>query len=222
MENKTIIYLRTSTEEQNPENQLKDCLSINSYGEYEVIEDKQSAWKDNKERLGFEKSKQLIQMNKVAHFICWDLDRIYRNRKKLTEFFELCKLYNCKIHSFRQDWLEQLHKIPEPFNEIMYNLMINLMGWLAEEESNKKSERTKNAVRKEGEITISYKGNKWGRKELPEQTKKAIIELYNQGKPYSQICSEVFYYDRNRNEKNVSKGFVHKIISQYKQENKSL
>ena len=42
----TIIYLRTSTEEQNPENQLKDCLFINNFGEFVLFEEKQSAFKD--------------------------------------------------------------------------------------------------------------------------------------------------------------------------------
>ena len=42
---KAIIYLRTSTAEQNPQNQLKDCKSICKW-EYEVVEEKQSAFKD--------------------------------------------------------------------------------------------------------------------------------------------------------------------------------
>ena len=132
-----IIYIRTSTEEQNPQNQIKDCEKVLNE-EYALFEDKQSAYKDNKERESFEKVRKLIKSGKVNHFIVWDLDRIYRNRIKLKQFFEFCKMYKCNIHSFNQDWLEQLNKIPAPFNEIMHDLMLNLMGWLGEDESKKK------------------------------------------------------------------------------------
>lgn len=218
---KIIIYIRTSTEDQEPENQIKDCQSVNQYGDYEIIKDKQSAWKDTN-REGFENLRELIKQGQVEHLIVWDLDRLYRNRKKLISFFQFCKIYKCKIHSVNQHWLESLNEIQEPFNEIMFNLMLQIMGWLAEDESKKKSERVKLAVRKEkGKPTLSYKGNKWGRKEVPRQVQEKIIELYKQGKSYREICIETYYWDSNRNKKYVSMGYVHKIISKYKQGNYS-
>jgi len=156
----------------------------------------------------------LIKQRKVDHLIVWDLDRLYRNRKRLIDFFELCKLYDCKIHSFRQDWLEQLNKIPEPFNEIMYNLMLQVMGWLAEEESIKKSERVKSAVRRKGNKTISYKGNVWGRKSLSNKVKQEILKLHKQGLSLREIADSVWYWDKNNNRKFVSKSVVHKIIQE--------
>lgn len=131
------IYIRTSTKDQNPENQLKDCLSINKYGDYEKIEDKQSAWNDHKEREGFEHLKQLIKTNKIEHLIVWDFDRIYRNRIRFKEFLTFLKAYKIQLHSFRQEWFEDLHKIPSPWNDIVYDLMINIYGHIAEEESKK-------------------------------------------------------------------------------------
>ena len=53
------IYIRTSTQEQTPEIQIKDCESLFS-GEYSLYQDKQSAWKDNKERDNFERLKKDI------------------------------------------------------------------------------------------------------------------------------------------------------------------
>ena len=91
----TAIYIRTSTNEQSPELQLNDCKSINNYGQYELFKDKQSAWKDNKEREDFEKLKVKIKKRQIIHLIVWDLDRIYRNRIKLKAFFEFCKIYDC-------------------------------------------------------------------------------------------------------------------------------
>jgi len=215
---KNIIYIRTSTEEQTPELQLKDCNALANklnLSEYEIVSDKQSAWKDNIEREGFDKLVEAIKRKEVKTLICWDLDRLYRNRKRLIEFFQFCKIYNCKIYSARQDWLESLNKIQAPFNEIMFDLMLQIMGWLAEEESSKKSMRVKNAVvKKAGQETISYKGKKWGRKSLSKNVVSQILELHNQGLSIRAIAKQVFYNDKNNNRKNVSVAGVHKIISQ--------
>jgi len=129
----TIIYLRTSTEEQNPENQKKDCVALAvklNLNDYEIFEDKISGWKDL-ERNSFSKIKEAIQKKEVKTLIVWDLDRLFRNRKNLVGFFEFCKVFGCKIYSYRQEWLENLNKIQEPFNEIMFNLMLQILGWLA-------------------------------------------------------------------------------------------
>ena len=79
-----------------------------------------------------------------------------------------------------------------------------------------KSERVKNAVvRKKGKVTKSYKGNKWGRKSLSPQTISKVLELRANGLSMSQICKEVYIYDSHGNKtKNISKGAVHKIVSQ--------
>lgn len=207
---KTIIYLRTSTGEQNPENQLKDCLTLTK-GEHEILEEKQSAFKDE-EREVFEGIRKRIKSGEVEHLIVWDLDRLVRNRKKLIEFFEFCKIYKTKIHSFRQNWLEQLNNIPEPFNEMMHALMLQIMGWLAEEESKKKSERVKAAIRIKENETQSYKGNKWGRKELPKSVVEGVQELFRTGYSIRKIASEVTYWDKSGNKRNISKSSVQKIL----------
>lgn len=183
---KTIIYIRTSTEDQNPENQLKDCLTLVT-GDYEVIEEKQSAYKDN-QRERFEEIIKGIRNGNIKSVVCWDWDRLFRNRKKLKEFFELCRVYKCEIHSFRQKWYDDLYKIPSPFDEIIKEIVLNLMGWLAEDESKKKSERVKLAVRrKEGKSTKSYKGNKWGRPKIHTNKLKIVLDLRKQGKTYKEI-----------------------------------
>jgi len=98
-----IIYIRTSTEDQNPENQLADLKSMGIDPMItEVLEDQQSAWKDNKERESFQILLKNIKSKKVTDLYVWDWDRIYRNRVKLKEFFALCKVYKVSVHSFRQ------------------------------------------------------------------------------------------------------------------------
>ena len=208
------IYIRTSTQEQEPENQIKDCESL-AGKDYTLYEEKQSAWKDDKEREVFENLKKDIKSGKVQILYVWDLDRLYRNRKKLIELFEFLKIYKCKIQSFRQQWLNELNSMPEPFNEIMHSLMLQIMGWIAEEESTKKSQRIKLAVKKINGITVSYKDNKWGRRALKLEPK--ILELYKNGKSLREIAKEVYYNDHNNTKKFVSLGYVHKIIRGEKQ-----
>ena len=209
-----IIYIRTSTEDQEPENQIKSCKNLFEE-EYELFQDKQSAFKDNKEREGFEKAKKLIKSGKIKRFIAWDWDRIYRNQKKLVEFFKFCELYKCQIHSVNQKYFDDFYKIPPPFDEIVSNLVLNLMGWLAEDESKKKSERVKLAVRKTNKGTKSYKGNKWGRKPISTQAINKILELKKENPKITmrQIASQVTYAGKNNQTKNVSKALVHKILT---------
>ena len=92
----------------------------------------------------------------------------------------------------------------------LWDFMIQQAGEQAEEESRKKSDRVKLAVRKVNGVTKSYKGNKWGRKKL--KVEKQILDLHKQGKSMRQICNEVYYWDKNNHKKFVSVGYVHKVI----------
>jgi len=218
---KNIIYIRTSTEEQNPENQLADCLEITkkyNIGDYEVLSDKQSAWKDHIERDSFNKLKKEITAHSVTNLIVWDLDRIYRNMKNLVGFFEFCKINKCKILSYRQDWLNQISEMPTPWDEIIQKLMIQIMGWIAQEESNKKSQRVKASIRTapDGSKT-SYKGNKWGKPEIKDKVREEILKLRNEGKSLRDINKEIYYWTKSGNKKFVSLGFVHKVLEEYKE-----
>lgn len=217
-----IIYIRTSTKEQTPELQINKCKElINKLGfednSVEVISDKQSAFKDNVEREGFQSLKKRIKKREIKNLIVWHLDRLYRNRKRLISFFGFCKIYNCKIYSHQQGFLEEINKAPEPWNEIVFNLMLEIIGWMAEDESKTKSNRIKNAIRKENGKTKSYKGNKWGRKEIYKNKKlvESVLKVKkeNPDMPIKKICSKVYYYDKNNNKKNPSTFVVWKILS---------
>ncbi len=236
------MYIRTSTEDQEPENQIKDTETI-SGKEYILLQDKQSAWKDNKDRPDFERLKSLIKKAGGGDLYIWDWDRLFRNRKKLKEFFQFCAMYKCRVHSFRQDFFEAFYKIPAPFDEIMQELFLNLLGWLAEDESTKKSERVMAARRKvcekcgkknnAGDLicekcgdslkkvkTISYKGNPWGRKNIPNRVINKVLGMKRENPELSirDISKVVTYYDKNKNEKNISRSAVHKILQENKEE----
>ena len=174
---KDIIYLRTSTEEQHPENQLADCLSIAPKGA-EVYEEKGSAWKENKRPL-FKQIYQSIIYDKIKSITVWDLDRIYRNRLRTVEFMRTCKKHNVSVRSYRQQFLNALSDAPYPWNDIFKDLLIQLLAWLAEDESNKKSER----------IRAAYRRNKtnWGRPKV-KVNKFKIYQMKKSGQTLKQIA----------------------------------
>ena len=199
-----VIYLRTSTEEQNPENQLKDCVGICD-GEYTLVKEVQSAFKDNVNRDKFDFILKEIKGRRVKTLIVWDIDRLYRNRKKLIGFFKLCKMYGCNIKSYRQQWLNEISNMPSPFNEIFFDLFLNILGWIAEDESVKRSERVRKSLRVKNGVTYSRKGNRWGRKPVSTFKRNKIYNLRSQGLSIRQISKEV----------NSSVGAVHKVLKEY-------
>ena len=101
----------------------------------------------------------------------------------------------------------------QEFNEIVMDMVINLLGWIGEEESEKKSSRVKMAVKKTSKGTFSHNGNKWGRKSFPAQTINRVLELHEQGKSIRKIASEVNVYDANNNARKISKSAVQQILS---------
>ncbi len=66
------IYNRTSTEDQNPENQLKDCEALGNKLElpnWDVLEEKKSAFKDDHKREKFQEILKGIRNNQIKKLI---------------------------------------------------------------------------------------------------------------------------------------------------------
>jgi DNA invertase Pin-like site-specific DNA recombinase len=213
-----LMFIRTSTKEQSPGLQIADIAKSFSLINYDLIQETDSAYKTSAKRVEFEKVKKLIQAHKVSNLYVWDLDRLHRNRKRLIEFLALCKVYNTKIYSFNQQWMQAIQQMQQPFNEIMFDFMLSIMGWLAEDESAKKSSRVKMAVRRTDNGTISYKGAKWGRKPISQQAVAKIKEMYIAGKSIREIAKSVKVYDSNNNGRLISKSAVHKTIALFSAE----
>jgi DNA invertase Pin-like site-specific DNA recombinase len=196
---KSFIYLRTSTEDQNPENQKKDVLQIAPEGA-EIVIEKQSAWKDHlNNRPLFKQIYDSVKKGGVDVLCVWDLDRLFRNRLKAVEFLRLCKVKGCEVRSYRQQWLTEFKNIPSPWNEILEEQMIQIFGWMAEEESNKKSERVRIAFE-------NHQGKKWGRPvvDVSEQKQELVLSLRSQGKSIRSIA-EIVGLKKNQVEKIVRK-----------------
>lgn len=212
------IIIRTSTDAQSPELQLADILGLNPPKDSIILREQQSAWKDSVKRPELEALLSLIKEKKISCLYVWSLDRIYRNRRKLKDFLALCHGYGVQVISYRQQWLQQLQGIPSPWNDIVYDLMLSILGWLAEDESTLKSHRVKMAIRKRDGGTFSYKGNRWGRKPFPKQTIDRVMELHKEGWKIREIAEIVEVYDKDNNSRKISKSAVHKILVTYSSE----
>ncbi len=234
---KAIIYLRTSTKDQHPELQepqvLKFCSEMGLEA-VEVVHEQGSAYKLEKIRPKWEYTIKRAKKERL-HIVLWRYDRSFRNREEFYKFMKIIfEAYKRKVYSVKEPhilsfWkmIDKSHTDDPVFNEFLqnifkaiWNLMIQQAGEQAEEESRKKSERVKLAVRKEGGVTKSYKGKKWGRKAIKVDDK--IIAAHKEGKKILPITKEVYYWDKNKHKKFVSAGYVHKVITQYKDFHKLL
>ena len=214
---KVVIYLRTSTEDQEPENQKRECIRFAENRGYEVKEvllERLSGFKQV-DRPKYEKIKEMARKGEIKAVIVWALDRWVRNRDTLLEDTTVLRNYGCKIHSVKEAWLEAIN-IEGALGKTIQEFLLGLMGSMGEMESQRKSERVRLAVRKKDGVTKSYKGNKWGRKNLPKQTITKILQLRIDNPKISirEIAAQVVYYDKNNNAKNVSRSAVHKTLSE--------
>jgi DNA invertase Pin-like site-specific DNA recombinase len=190
------LYLRVSTDDkgQNPENQEHSCRELAAANGFEVIEvftEEKSAWQSYN-RPVFDAMLDKAKRDGVKIIIVWDYDRVYRDRKKLLELVGTYKkLYGIKIYSVRQRFMEDLLKLDGTIGELVYDVMLNFFGWIAEEESRKKSERVKLAVTTKYGKTVSKAGKKWGRPSLSDYYKKQITDMKAGGKTTAGIAREL-------------------------------
>lgn len=230
---KAIIYNRTSTKEQNPELQEKDCVEFCKKLGLEIVEiisEKSSAFKKDIKREKWEEVIERAKKEKLD-IVVWKYDRAFRNRASFYKFIKVMfEVYKTKVYSVTEPSILSLWEIIGKTNtgnlivdeflqgmlKIMWDFLIQQAGEVAEEESKKKSERVKLAIRKEKGAVMSYKGKKWGFHKLPERVNNQIIELYNNGESYNSIKNKVSYSDKNNNKKFVSIGYISKIITFHK------
>jgi DNA invertase Pin-like site-specific DNA recombinase len=178
---KCVIYLRTSTEEQEPENQKRDCLEFAKNKGYEVKEvllEQLSGFKDI-ERPKYEKVKLMARTGEIKSVIVWALDRWVRNRDTLLDDVTILRNYGCKIHSVKEAWLEAIN-IDGALGKTIQDFLLGLIGSIAELESQRKSDRVKIAFQ-------NHKGKRWGRPKTHTNKINVILQHLNDGLTYRQI-----------------------------------
>jgi DNA invertase Pin-like site-specific DNA recombinase len=201
-EMKVALYIRVSTDEQDTDTQLAQVREI-APEDAVVFSEKQSAWKDNvKARPVFTELKERIVHGEFSALYVWDFDRLHRRRVDAIAFMQLCEHYGCKVYSYRQRWFQEIDKTPAPWNGILRRFLFEILAWVAEEESSRKSDRIKKAVVRKDGLTQSYRGEKWGRPKLNIDEKR-IMALRSAGSSIRYIAKDL----------GVSRGLVHKTLT---------
>lgn len=135
---RAAIYVRVSTEEQSLENQLArlhEYAGAHDMRVVEVYQEEESAWRGGRQR----ELARLMNDAGRAHFsvvLVWALDRLSREGPLaiLTRVHQL-GFHGCDLISLQESWTEARSEVKP--------LLYALMGWVAEMESKRISERTK-------------------------------------------------------------------------------
>jgi len=192
MTNKTVIYIRVSTDTQTEESQKKPCIEFCETRHYNIIDTiadhSRSAYK-NVKRPGYDKILELAKKRQIDHIVVWSLDRLTRKGiQDLKNVITYLKAYDVQLHSVQEQWIEQIN-IPGGMGDLFKDFFFGLAGFLAKAESDRKSERVKNSKQYQKALA---KG-KVGRPDFPQKTIKEIEKHLVDGRSYRWIRDNVMY-----------------------------
>ena len=135
---RAALYVRVSTSEQTTDNQLQPLQKLCLDRGFEIVrtyQENESAWQSGHQH----EWARLMQDASHRHFdyvAVWSLDRV--TREGIAAIFLRIKSlnsYGVKLLSYQEPWLETLGD--------MADLFIALLSWVAQFESQRRSERTK-------------------------------------------------------------------------------
>ena len=201
-----VIYLRTSTKEQNPETQKKECVEFCKNHGWEILDivsEQASAFKKDVKREGRDKIIAMAHRGEIKHICVWALDRWVRNRDTLIEDVTILLNYGCKLHGVKDAWLEDIN-IEGPLGKSIREFLLGLVGSLAQMESERRSERVLMGKRRSR--------RKQGRKAL-KLDEELIIKLHKQGLSLKKIAREYGLVHRKKVSHMTIKNFLNKLMA---------
>lgn len=137
---KAVIYLRVSTANQNPENQLRELQEYATAQKFDVIEiitDKGvSGSKSAKERAGLDKVLKMAHKKKFDVLLFWSLDRLSREGTAETlSYLQTLTDNGIDYHSYTEQYLSSLGAFSD--------VVVSLLATIAKQERIRISERVK-------------------------------------------------------------------------------
>jgi DNA invertase Pin-like site-specific DNA recombinase len=151
---KAAIYIRVSTSDQDPENQL-EALKRMTLGRgwiiKEIYREEASAWQEGHQR----ELARLIRAARAGRFsivLVWALDRLSRQGPlAILQLVKRLGQYGVKVVSYQESWTEVSGEMQE--------LLLSIAGWVARAESQRISERTKAGMARK-RVELEAKGEK--------------------------------------------------------------
>lgn len=168
-DNLKIIYIRVSTKDHGEEeDQLPQILKLFEIEQDEclIVSARESAYQlDKQKNRKLEIVKEIIEhfQDEEKILYVWDLDRLYRNQELQINLIMNCYEQNCIVLSYRQPWLYKLRDLGG-FGKAVYHFLVELLAYLAEEESKKKAERLMKSLNQKKGKYYTNKGNLYGKK----------------------------------------------------------
>lgn len=177
------LYLRTSTTDQNPENQLSQLKDYAEKQEWKIVgvfQDSVSGSKGLDERTGLKNVFELGRQRKYDVLLFWSLDRFSREgSRKTLEYLTLLDSYKVKWHSFTEQYISSLG--------IFSDAIISILSAIAKQERIRISERTKAGLaRIRGKVKL-------GRPKTSKALVQKAKELRKKGLSFAQIGKELGY-----------------------------
>ena len=206
-EEKAIVYLRVSTGTQEEKDQLPSCMDYcrkRRYVVLKVFKNKVSAWKKNVERKELDKCFNYAKHHGIKHIVFWSMSRLYRQRKRCVETIKYYHTKGFELHFVKQGFLDSIHSFPPPWNDALFDFLVQVYADLAENESKEKSERVRKAHR--------YGDHEnWGRPSVP-YTDEEIYQAYQKHGSLRKASEHLPYRCKNRKKKYVSRTTIGKVV----------
>jgi len=206
---KAAIYIRVSTEKQTVKSQEEPCRKYCKDKKYEIygifIDEAKSAY-HNVKRKQYDKVIDLVKKREIQHIVVWALDRwTRRGPKELKESIDYLSVYDVQLHSIQETWLDTIN-IPG-IGKVVKDFLIGIVGWIAQEESTRKSERVKLSKKYQKAV----KKGKVGRPGIPESIRQKVLKLLEEGKSYKYIQENVTYKAKYGKVKHISPPTISEI-----------
>jgi DNA invertase Pin-like site-specific DNA recombinase len=205
-----VIYIRVSGGEQTEESQRQPCIDYCSEHGWNIVkvfsDHAKSAYK-NVKRPQYGMVLALARQRGIQHIVVWSLDRwCRRGPRELRSTIDYLGSYGVQLHSVKEQWIESIN-MPGSLGQTFKDFMIGIVGWLAEQESTRKSERVKESIR----YQRALKKGKVGRPGLPDAVKQRIGALLKQGCSYSYIRKQVTYKGKYNVKRHVSVATINAV-----------
>lgn len=172
----TIGYARVSSSDERQSLGLEVQTSALSHCDL-LFFDKQSGGKNERPQLSqaLQTAKDFRKKGKQVSLVIYKLDRLTRRMVKLLHIIEDLNAHGIELISLK----EKLET-----DSLTGKLLCMILGYVAEMELENIRSRTKEGLQKAKE-----KGVKLGNKGLPEETKKQVLALSQEGKSARQIAT---------------------------------
>ncbi len=138
---KCALWLRVSTEEQTTENQrleLEEMASLRGLEIAKIYDVSASAFQGAHDVV-LQQVYRDARANRFKYLLIWSLDRL--SRQGIGATFEIMKSLSdvgVQLISLREDWVN----VSGPLRE----LLLSIFSWVAQQESTRRSERTKSGM----------------------------------------------------------------------------